>query len=150
MASSKSLVSQFLRTTLAALLKEGFTVREMRELARELRGPLSYELSDMLDDMAMRLGRFETVHHTKNVPPSFSELADKADRQGFPKSEVYEMMTSVAPALVPKSFAKFSVSRMIAEFVERASESQVRIFERKLSSALSDDPFLRGITKRNS
>lgn len=145
---SKSARYAFLRSVMSSVLSSSMSTRDIRDVAEALRSDLSYELSDMMYDISERLMHSESYYPDKVLPHGSASLYDQVEVSGLHKMDVYEAMREVSGDAAPRTLMKYSVARMISEFRDRVPDSQWKSFEKRLQAMQSEDPFLRGISKR--
>lgn len=145
---SKSARYSFLRAVLSSVLSSNMSPRDMRDVAEALRSDLSFELSEMMYDLSVRLMHSENYYPDKSLLRGPSLALDQIEVSGLRKMDVYDVMREVSQDAAPRTLAKYSITRMIEEFQARASDSQWKNFEKRIRAMKSEDPFLRGISKR--
>ena len=145
----KGVRTSFIRSVLSYVLSSGASPKEMRDLADSLRSDLSYELSDMIYELSERLQYMERRYPEKLLVDDVELVAEQIQSSGMDKLDVFEIMRMISGPSVPKALAKYGIDRMLIEFKERVSDAEWREFEKTIKSARSEDPFLRGISKRS-
>jgi hypothetical protein len=133
---------------MSSVLSSNMSTRDIRDIAEALRSDLSYELSDMMYDISDRLMHSENYYPDKSLMRAPGPLFNQTEVSGLHKMDVYDLMRQVAGEAAPRTLVKYSLNRMLSEFRERASDPQWKTFEKRLQSMKSEDPFLKGISKR--
>ncbi len=144
-----------LRTLLTAFLKSELTVREIRDLSREMESPSFLgEFRVLLQGVVEKLeSRPAKQSAPREIPLAFrdiqSSLYEAIQRRRISKKELLELMEKVYPEITRKGWSKdVPVRELVREFVTAVPLDKANDFLSLLDPRGGEDAYLQGIIRR--
>ncbi len=148
------------RIIVSSLLRSDLTMSEIREIGKAFLNEhdFSQDLGRVIKDVVMTLGTSTPLRYTKHHMPDYERHNESFERAIFlinkkrlPKRQVVPILNALRPDMenyLRKS--NLTMKKMVTDFFETASKSQIAEFMDWLEKGLSySDDYLKGIMGRS-
>lgn len=146
-----------IRKVVAALLDSDLSASAIREIGKSVASDVGFqrELGDLLCQLDIVLGRSETrkrsrgAEHLSQLQRDWLlHILSLVQQKRKSKSEIVELLEMVRPGASASLHLGMTMRDLLTAFASTASASDLQNTERVLQGG-SDDPYLRGIMRRN-